>query len=80
MALGHVNVAIVAALNQAGLRCVGLSGADASMLVATSLGAPWDRAGTAVKVDVEVIRATWREGYTPVISSLALDEGGERLN
>ena len=80
MALGHVNVAIVAALNQAGLRSVGLSGADASMLVATSLGEPWDRAGSAVKVDVEVIRATWREGYTPVISSLALDADGERLN
>jgi len=80
MALGHVNVAIVAAMNQAGLRAVGLSGADATMLVAMSLGEPWDRAGTAVKVDVEIVRASWREGYTPVVSSLAVDDDGERLN
>jgi acetylglutamate kinase len=72
MALGHVNLHVVAALNRAGLPSIGLSGADGSVVRATSLGPRWDRAGGDVKV-----RAT---GLTPVLSSVAVATDGGLLN
>jgi acetylglutamate kinase len=80
MALSQVNLHLVAALNQAGLACIGLSGADVSTFSATALGAPWGRAGAAPKVDTGLIEALWGAGVTPVTSSLAVDEGGELVN
>ncbi|HEY5111870.1 MAG TPA: acetylglutamate kinase [Acidimicrobiales bacterium] len=80
MALSQVNLHVVAALNQAGLKSAGLSGVDGSMLTATALGAPWFRAGASPKVDVTLIEALWMDGVTPVMSSIAVDESGELLN
>jgi acetylglutamate kinase len=80
MALSYVNVRIVAALNHAGLASVGLSGVDASVLHATSLGAPWDRAGSSPIVDVRALESMWRSGFTPVLSSVAVDVEGGLLN
>lgn len=80
MALGYVNLQLTAALNQAGLDCVGLSGADTTLLCASSLGEPWQRAGSAPKVRVDIVASLWQSGVTPVISPLAVDENGELLN
>jgi len=80
MALGHVNLLLCAALNQAGLAAVGISGADASLLRSTSLGEPWDRAGATPSVRTEVVTSLWANGFTPVLDSLALDAAGELLN
>jgi acetylglutamate kinase len=80
MALSLVNLHLVAALNQAGLACVGLSGADVSTFSATALGAPWGQVGASPKVDTGLIETLWGAGVTPVTSSLAVDEGGELVN
>jgi acetylglutamate kinase len=80
MALSQVNLHLVAALNQAGLASVGLSGADASTLRASALGAPWGRVGTSPKVDTDLIDTLWGTGVTPVMSSIAVDESGELVN
>ncbi len=80
MALAAVNTAVVAAMSREGLRCVGLSGADAELIVGTSLGAPWDRAATVARVDTSIIEAQWRAGFVPVVYSVALDEVGELVN
>jgi acetylglutamate kinase len=80
MALGIVNVRLVAALNYAGLSSIGLSGADDSMFRATALGAPWGRAGASPKVDATIIATLWANGLTPVVSSVAVDESGELVN
>ena len=80
MALSYVNARIVAALNHAGLASVGLCGADATVLRATSLGDPWDRAGTSPRVGVDVLESMWRSGLTPVLSSVAVDVDGDLLN
>jgi acetylglutamate kinase len=80
MALSQVNLLLVAALNQAGLASVGLSGADASTFRASALGAPWGRVGASPKVDIELIDTLWKAGVTPVLSSLAVDENGELVN
>ncbi len=80
MALGHVNLHVVAALNRAGLASIGLSGADGSVVRATSLGPIWDRAGGDVKVQGDVLEAIWASGLTPVLSSVAVDDDGRPLN
>ena len=80
MALSEVNLRVVAALNGAGLASVGLSGADAGLLHAQSLGDEFDRVGVAPKVDRGVIETLWGAGLTPVISPVALDKNAEPLN
>lgn len=80
MALGIVNVRLVAAFNHAGLASVGLSGADGALLRASALGAPWGRAGASPKVDASVVESLWANGLTPVVSSVAVDEAGELVN
>lgn len=80
MALLLVNAQITAALNQAGLRAVGLSGVGGGLFRASALGEPWGRAASAPRVDVATIEALWSSGCTPVVCSLALDEHGELLN
>ncbi|HVB18696.1 MAG TPA: acetylglutamate kinase [Acidimicrobiales bacterium] len=79
-ALSFVNLRIVATLNTAGLKSVGLSGADAGMLYATALGDPWGRAATKPVVDPTLVRDLLHLGYTPVLSSVGLDEDGGLLN
>jgi acetylglutamate kinase len=80
MALAEVNLAITVALNRAGLASVGLDGADATLLEASSLGEPWVRAGSVPKVRGEIVTALWSSGLTPVVSPIAVDESGELLN
>jgi acetylglutamate kinase len=80
MALAYVNLRITAALNAAGLDSVGLSGADTTLLCASSLGEPWLRVGSAPKVRTDIITTLWQSGVTPVISPIAVDENGEPLN
>ena len=80
MALAQVNHALAAALSHAGLPSVGVSGADAGLTHATSLGDPWERAGSVTSIDVGVVEALWRGGYTPVVSPVAVDDDGRLLN
>jgi len=80
MALGHVNLLITAALNRSGLASVGLSGADGSLFCSTSLGEPWLRAGATPSVRTEVVTTLWASGFSPVISSIAVDASGELVN
>ena len=80
MALCHVNLLVTASLNHAGVPSVGLSGADGSLFVSTSLGEPWQRAGTTPAVRTEIVTSLWANGFSPVICSLAVDEDGELVN
>ena len=80
MALSSVNVALVCALNQAGVASVGLNGADGAMVRGQSLGLPWDRAGTVRAVSSVTIEAQWRANLLPVVSPVVLDEHAELLN
>ncbi len=80
MALSDVNVRVVAALNDAGLASVGLSGADASLLRSESVGEPYDRVGAAPLVNRAALDALWSAGLTPVVNPVALDKNAEPLN
>lgn len=80
MALAEVNTAIVGAMSRGELRCVGLNGVDARMIVGASLGAPWDRAATVASVDTSILEDQWRCGVVPVVSPVGLDHEGELVN
>lgn len=80
MALGEVNVLVVAALERAGLECIGLCGADRSMFRAQSLGKPWDRAGGPPEVRTGFIESLWAIGLTPVVNPVSVDGAGHLLN
>jgi len=80
MALSEVNLAIVSSFNQGGLVSVGLSGTDGSVLSATPLGDEWGRAAAAPKVRADVITSLWDAHFTPVMTSIAVDDEGGLLN
>jgi len=80
MALSEVNLAIVSSFNHHGLVSVGLSGSDGSVLSSAPLGDVWGRVAAVPKVRAEVITALWRENFTPVMNSIAVDDHGGLLN
>lgn len=86
---GRNNTAFVAALNAAGVRAVGLTGADAG--VGLSERAPLFSATSGEQVDLGLVGqpvdspATLltdltRNGYVPVVASIGIDESGMLLN
>ena len=77
--IGSINPKLVARLAGAGLAPVGLSGADASLLVAEPVEA-LGRVGEVVSVASDVLDSLLEDGYTPVIASVAPGADGELLN
>ena len=76
---GSVSTALVRGLCAGGVRAVGVSGADAGMLKARSIG-EGSRTGTVEAVDPALLGTLMDTGYVPVMSSVATDERGEGLN
>ncbi len=85
--LGEVNSDLVARANSLGLKSVGLSGKDASMVKATKrlhieddeeydLG--W--VGDVASVDTDLIEILLNSGITPIISCIASDDQGNSYN
>ena len=80
---GLVNKELVAAFAAAGVPGVGISGEDAAMITATPIDATGlGRAGKPVAVRSDLIELLLDNGYMPVISPLAAEDGptGEALN
>ncbi|NLM46529.1 MAG: acetylglutamate kinase [Firmicutes bacterium] len=87
---GKINKEIVSLINRHGGKAVGLSGKDSNLLVARRR--PPERVsgsdelvdlgfvGEIVRVNPDVIHSLSREGYIPVISSIASGPDGESLN
>lgn len=87
---GKINKEIVSLINRNGGKAVGLSGKDSNLLVARRR--PPERVsgsdelvdlgyvGEIVQVNPGVIHSLSREGYIPVISSIAAGQDGESLN
>lgn len=72
---GSVNTALVAALNAAGIRAVGLTGCDAGCVRAVAQAGLGAVGGTA-SADATLLRSLLASGFTPVLASLALDAAG----
>lgn len=80
---GKTNKSIVALLNQHGAPAVGLSGKDASLLVARKLqSASGDLGfvGEVTTVHADLLRLLGDNGYVPVICSVAIGEDGATYN
>lgn len=82
--VGSINSDLVARLCAAGLRAIGLSGADASLLEAVPLNGPAEqslgRVGRVASVRAAVLDDLLENGYTPVVASVAPGSDGGFLN
>ncbi len=79
--VGRVNKELVALINQAGAKAVGLCGKDGNLIKAR----PVDRenvgfVGEVMNVDSSLVESLVNNGYVPVISSVAADEKGQAHN
>jgi acetylglutamate kinase len=79
--VGRVNKELVALINKAGGKAVGLCGKDGNLIKAR----PVDQkkigfVGEIVKIDANIVQCLVNNGYLPVISSVAADEDGQAYN
>lgn len=81
---GKVNTDVVKYLNQNGGQAVGLSGADANLLVAhkktTADGVDLGFVGEVESVNTELLNSLLAQDYIPVISPVATGKHGESYN
>jgi acetylglutamate kinase len=79
--VGRVNKGLVTLINQAGGLAVGLCGTDGNLIKAR----PVDQEGVGFvgevnSVDAKLVESLVKNGYVPVISSVATDEEGQSYN
>ncbi len=77
---GQVNQELVEALNRHGNFAVGLSGADAGIIVAEQADPDLGRVGRITRINRELIDDLVNSAYIPVIASVALGEDGGFYN
>ncbi len=77
---GRANKAIVAEIQQAGGKAVGLSGRDGGLILAKPISEELGRVGEVMSVTPELLAVTTDAGYIPVLCSVASDEDGGPLN
>lgn len=79
--VGRVNKDLVARINNAGARAVGLCGKDGNLIKARPQGdASYGYVGEVNAIDTQLIESLVASGYVPVISSVAADEKGQAYN
>lgn len=78
--LGSINNDLVASLGAAGMRAVGLSGADDGSLGATRLAGGLGHVGEVTSVRADLVSVLLDEGFTPVVASIAPGADGSPLN
>ena len=74
--VGKVNQRLVWELAHVGTRAVGLSGADASTLVARQADPALGRVGAVERVDTSLLESLLDDGYVPVVASVAAGDDG----
>lgn len=79
---GGINKGLVAAINAAGGRAVGLSGRDAGLITAEKMSDDLGFAGKPTNVDTSVldVLAAADPGFIPVVSPISAGTNGEILN
>jgi acetylglutamate kinase len=80
---GKTNKGIVSLLQRQGGKAVGLSGKDGDLIVAQRMrpkGVDIGFVGEVTEIHPELLEILAREGYIPVISSVAVGPEGETLN
>ena len=77
---GSVNSRLVRTLNRAGLRAVGISGADAQMLQCKPSDARLGQVGAIDKIDCSYVQSVAGSGFVPVIAPTGVGKDGEAFN
>lgn len=77
---GRANKALVAVVQQLGGQAIGLSGRDADLLVAEPISKELGRVGAVTKVNPHILEVTSKEGYVPIVCSVASDSSHQALN
>jgi acetylglutamate kinase len=77
---GRANKALVAEVQKAGGKAIGLSGRDSDLLQAVQLDPELGRVGRITAVDDHILRLASEAGYIPVICSVATDPDHKALN
>lgn len=79
--VGRVNKEIVALINQAGGSAVGLCGKDGNLVRARPQGDEGiGFVGEVAATNVKLIESLVKDGYIPIVSSVAADEKGQAYN
>jgi acetylglutamate kinase len=77
---GSVNHELVASLNRAGARAVGLSGIDSFLVEAEQMDPALGAVGRVTKSNPELLRLLTANGYLPVVACVASDRMGQVYN
>ncbi len=79
--VGRVNKEIVSLINKAGGSAVGLCGKDGNLIKARPEGRQGiGFVGEVNTMDVRILESLLKDGYIPVVSSVAADESGQAYN
>ena len=79
--VGRVNKELVSLINQEGGKAVGLCGKDGNLITARPQGSEGvGFVGEVSSVDSGIVKAMVKDGYIPVVSSVASDETGQAYN
>jgi acetylglutamate kinase len=79
--VGRVNKEIVALINQVGGRAIGLCGKDGNLITARPQGQEGiGFVGEVTNIDIKLLDTLVKNGYIPVVSSVAADETGQSYN
>lgn len=79
--IGEVNPMLVGQLNHAGIRAIGLSGQDDSLLLSTYLNkAVYGYVGEIALVNAQLLSDILALGITPVVACIGTTEEGQLLN
>lgn len=79
--VGRVNKEIVALINQAGGKAVGICGKDGNLIKARPEGSEGvGFVGEVTSVDIKILDCLVTNGYIPVVSSVAADDNGQAYN
>jgi acetylglutamate kinase len=79
--VGRVNKELVGLINQAGGSAVGLCGKDGNLITARPQGDEGiGFVGEVTTTDVKLLNSLVKDGYIPIVSSVAADENGQAYN
>jgi len=79
--VGRVNKELVSLINRAGGSAIGLCGKDANLIEARPEGREGiGFVGEVTSMDVRLLNSLLKEGYIPVVSSVAADKNGQAYN
>ena len=79
--VGRVNKELVSLINQAGGSAVGLCGKDGNLIQARPIGKEGiGFVGEITSINEDLIQSLVKNGYVPIISSVAADEYGQAYN